>query len=357
MKRPGCRHGAALGALLAIALLGACGPGEPGGGGDGAAVKIGLLLPGSQSTRYEELDRPLFEAKMKSLGDYDVAYANAGQNADQQQRQAEAVLEDGAEVLVLGAVDSKAAVGIVAAATAKDVPVISYDRLVAGTTDLAFHVSFDNEQIGVLQANALVARLATDGIEEPSILMLNGPPSDPNAALLKRGAHRVIEETDVRILAEFDTPDWAPEAARDWVAGQLDQFPGRIDGLYAANDGTAGGAVEALKTAGIDPWPVITGQDTELAAIQRIVSGEQYMSVYKSIKVEAELAATVADQLARGQRPRVISEVDGVPTELLLPVVVTRENILETVVKEGLYTVEQICTAPLAEACAAAGIK
>ncbi|EMQ98242.1 substrate-binding domain-containing protein [Paeniglutamicibacter gangotriensis] len=113
----------------------------------------------------------------------------------------------------------------------------------------------------------------------------------------------------------------------------------------------------ALKAANVEPWPVIIGQDAELTGIQRIVSGDQFMTIYKAIKTEAELAAKFADQLARGESPTDSTDVDGVPTKLLTPVVVTRENIMDTVVKDGFYTVEQICTAEYADACAAADIK
>ncbi|MDQ0096064.1 sugar ABC transporter substrate-binding protein [Paeniglutamicibacter psychrophenolicus] len=351
----------AVGALLTATTLTACGGNNPpaasGNSSSGPAVKIGLLLPETKTTRYEAFDRPLFEAKIKSLGNYDVVYSNASQDASKQQEQAESALTDGVKVLVLDPVNAQAAASIVASAKAQDVPVISYDRLVAGTTDLAYYISFDNEQVGVLQGNALVDKLAKDGIKDPGILMVNGSPTDGNAVLFKKGAHSVIDKSDVKVLAEYDTPDWSPDKAQSFVAGQITQFTGQIDGVYAANDGTAGGAVAALKAANVTPWPVITGQDAEITGIQRIVSGDQYMTIYKAIKTEAELAATVADQLAKGETPTDATDVAGVPTKLLTPVVVTKENIMDTVVKDGFYTVAQICTAEYAKACAAANIK
>ena len=351
----------ALGALLMATTLTACGSSDPeatsSDGSAGPAVKIGLLLPETKTTRYEAFDRPLFEAKMKSLGNYDVVYSNAAQDAAKQQQQAESALTNGVKVLVLDPVNAQSAASIVASATAQEVPVISYDRLVAGTTDLAYYISFDNEQVGVLQGNALMDKLTADGTKDPSVLMVNGSPTDGNAVLFKKGAHSVFDKSEVKILAEYDTPDWSPDKAQEWVAGQVTQYTGQIDAVYAANDGTAGGAVAALKAANVEPWPVITGQDAELTGIQRIVSGDQYMTIYKAIKTEAELAATVADQLARGEAPTDSTDVDGVPTKLLTPVVVTKENIMDTVVKDGFYTVEQICTAEYADACAAADIK
>lgn len=353
-----------VGALLTATSLTACsGNNSPAASSNsastatGAAVKIGLLLPESKTTRYESFDRPLFEAKMSSLGNYSVVYSNADQDAAKQQQQAESALTDGVKVLVLDPVNAQAAASIVASAKAQNVPVISYDRLVAGTTDLAYYISFDNEKVGKLQGEALIEALQAQKIANPSILMVNGSPTDGNAVLFKKGAHSVLDNSGIKILAEYDTPDWSPDKAQTWVAGQITQFQGKINGVYAANDGTAGGAVAALKAANVTPWPVITGQDAELAAIQRIVSGDQFMTIYKAIKTEAELAATVADQLAKGQTPTDATDVAGVPTKLLTPVVVTKANIMDTVVKDGFYTVAQICTSQYASACAAENIK
>lgn len=353
----------AAGALLTVASLSGCANNTPATttSTDSAAaatpVKIGLLLPESKTARYEAFDRPLFEAKMTSLGNYQVVYSNADQDAAKQQQQAESALTDGVKVLVLDPVDAAAAASIVAAAKAQNVPVISYDRLVAGTSDLAYYISFDNQKVGEMQATALVDRLTADKTENPSILMVNGSPTDGNAVLFKKGAHSVLDASDVKVLAEYDTPDWSPDKAQTWVTGQITQFGDKINGVYAANDGTAGGSVAALKAANVKPWPIITGQDAELPGIQRIVSGDQYMTIYKAIRTEAERAAVVADMLARGESPTGATDVDGVPTELLAPVVVTKENIMDTVVKDGFYTVAEICTAEYATACAAANIK
>jgi D-xylose transport system substrate-binding protein len=133
-------------------------------------------------------------------------------------------------------------------------------------------------------------------------------------------------------------------------------------GVYAANDGTAGGAIAAMKAAGIDPLPPITGQDAEVAAIQRILAGEQYMTVYKAIKLEAEAAAEAAVALLAGEEPAGVDDtVDNgaidVPSILLEPVPVTAENVADTVIADGFWTVEDICTGDFADACAAAEIE
>jgi D-xylose transport system substrate-binding protein len=342
-------------ALLLAVTGGAagCSDSRPGPSSSSGSDSIALLLPDAKTARYETFDRPFFEARVAELGDYDVLYSNADQDAAKQQQQAESALTAGAGVLVLDAVDANAAVSIVRSANAKGVPVISYDRLIAGG-DLAYYVSFDNEKVGELQAAEFV-----DAVEDAGgggILMVNGSPTDSNAAQFREGAHRLIDASGLDVLAEYDTPDWSPDKAQAWVAAQIAQYGDEIVGVYAANDGTAGGAVAALKAANVEPFPVVTGQDAELSALQRIITGDQHMTVYKAIKPQAELAAEVAVALLNGEEVTAPMRVDGVPTTLLDPVAVTVDNILETVVADGFWTVADICTPQYVDACEAAGI-
>jgi D-xylose transport system substrate-binding protein len=333
------------------------------GGGDGEGGTIALLLPESQTARYETQDRPLFEAKVDELcPDCEVLYSNADQDSAKQLSQAEAALTNGAEVLVLDPVDGEAAGAIVAQAAAQDVPVISYDRLILNA-EVDLYISFDNEQVGVLQATALLDRLEEDGVTSGDLVMINGSPTDNNATLFKEGAHSVIDESDFTVAAESDTVDWEPSNAQSDMDGHITTVGAdNIVGVYAANDGTAGGAIAAMKAAGMDPLPPITGQDAEVAAIQRILAGEQYMTVYKAIKLEAEAAAEAAVALLRGEE---VSGADAtvdngsidVPSILLEPVPVTADNVADTVIADGFWTVEDICTPDFAEACAANGIE
>jgi D-xylose transport system substrate-binding protein len=347
--RAGRLLGAAATALLAAASLTGC----VGTGGTG--VKIALLLPDAKTARYETFDKPYFTNRINELGDFDILYSNADQDASKQQSQAEAALASGVKVLVLDPVDGAASVSIVAAANAQGVPVIAYDRFISGG-QLAFYVSFDNTNIGHLQAESLIAQLNRDKAEG-GILMVNGSPTDNNAGGFKSGAHGVIDSSGYPLLAEFDTPDWSPDKAQDWVASQITQFRGRIAAVYAANDGTASGAIAAIHAADLTPRPLVTGQDAELAAIQRIVSGDQYMTIYKDIKQEAELAAEMAVRLARGDTATGQTVIEGTPSTLLGAEVVTIDTILETVVADGVYTVDEICTPEYAAACEKAGIR
>jgi D-xylose transport system substrate-binding protein len=347
--------------LLTAGTLAACSSANtPGSGSSGAtSAKIGLLLPDSVTARYASADKPLFEAKVKELcADCTILYANADGDAAKQQQQAESMLTQGVKVLVLDPFDGKAAQSIVAEAQAKKVPVISYDRLIAGgKSDL--YISFDNEKVGELQATALVEKLKADNVPAGSgIIMINGSPTDNNATLFKKGAHSVIDTSGYKVLAEFDTPGWTPADAQAWMDGQITKFGGdKITGVYAANDGVGGAAIASMQAAGITKLPPVTGQDASLAGIQNILAGTQYMTVYKAFKPEADAAAQAAIDLINGKKPQSTSTVDGVPSVLLTPVSVTIDKIESTVVKDALYKVSDICTAQYAAACATAGIK
>src|SRR3954466_9130974 len=266
-----------------------------GAAGSGKGGKIALLLPESKTARYETQDKPLFEAKVKALcPSCQIVYSNADQDASKQQQQAEAALTQGVKVMVLDPVDGAAAAAIVNQANAKKVPVISYDRLLLNSKP-DYYVEFDSPSVGKIQGKALVDKLKADK-KSGSIVMINGAPTDNNAKLFKQGAHSVIDSSGFKVAKEFDTPDWSPDKAQS----EMDQAITSLGksgfvGVYAANDGTAGGAIAAMKAAGVDPSKIpTTGQDAELAAIQRILSGDQYMTVYKAILSEAEAAAKLA---------------------------------------------------------------
>jgi D-xylose transport system substrate-binding protein len=338
--------------------------GSNGDGGGGGTVA--LLLPESKTARYESQDRPNFVRRFEQLcPDCDLIYSNADQDAAKQQQQAEAAITKGAEVLVLDPVDAASAGSIVARAKQSDIPVISYDRLITDA-DIDYYVSFDNEQVGRLQGESLVEKLEADDNGDGTIVMINGAPTDNNAKLFKQGAHSVIDDSGLTVGKEYDTPDWSPDKAQQEME-QATTALGKTGfvGVYAANDGTAGGAIAAMKSAGIDPAQrPTTGQDAELAAIQRILAGEQYMTVYKAIKAEAEAAAELAVALVRGEDPPsglVEDEIDNgqkqVPSVLLTPVAVTKDNIQETIVKDKFWTPKQICTGQYAAACEEAGVQ
>jgi D-xylose transport system substrate-binding protein len=362
--------GAALVVITAIALTScgddttSSGSASPSAGGGGGGGTIALLLPENKTARYETQDKPLFEAKVKELcPDCEVLYSNANQDATQQQSQAEAALTNGADVLVLDPVDFASAGPMVQAANDAGVPVISYDRLITDA-NIDYYISFDNEKVGQLQGQALLDAMEANGKTGGTIVMINGAPTDNNAKEFKAGAHSVLDGK-VKIGAEFDTPDWSPDKAQT----EMDQAITKLgkdgfQGVYAANDGTAGGAVAAMKGAGIDPTTIpTTGQDAEVAAIQRILVGQQTITIYKDYNQEAPLAAELAVAALRGETPEGITLVNvnnglkDVPSIILDPVAVTIDNINDTVIADGLWKVSDICTAAYADACKQAGIE
>lgn len=366
-RTPRRKIAALVGSVALIALpvtVAACGSDDDGGGG-GKGGTIALLLPESKTARYESQDRPNFEARVKTAcPDCTIIYSNADQDPAKQQSQAEAALTKGAKVLVLDPVDAASAGAIVARAKQQKVPVVSYDRLITDA-DVDYYVSFDNVQVGKLQGESLSAKLKEDGNAAGPIVMINGAPTDNNAKLFKQGATTALTAAGVKIGKQYDTPDWSPDKAQTEMEQAITALGKTgFTGVYAANDGTAGGAIAAMTGNGVDPKKTpTTGQDAELAAIQRILEGTQFMTVYKAIKPEAQAAADIAVALAQGKDlpgGLVNGKTDNgklqVPSVLLTPVAVTTDNIQDTIIKDGFWKASEVCTAEYASACKAAGI-
>lgn len=357
------RSMAAMAAVVAggSLLLSACSSNEPttpGGSASGGAnqsYKIGFLLPETAVARYESKDKPYFEAKLKELcPSCEFLYDNANSDVSAQQQQANSMLTQGVNVLVVDPIDGKAAASIVAAAKAKNVPVVAYDRLI-DSPDLTFVISNDYEKVGQLQGQALVDKLKEDGVPAGAgILMMNGAATDNNAGNIKKGALSVIEPSGYKVLASTDT--WDPAAAQKWVAGQITRFGADIKGVYSANDGNAGGAIAAFKAAGQEV-PPLTGLDASLAGLQAILAGDQYMTTYNAFKTEAEAAASAAYDLAQGKTPPSTAKVNNIPASLNPPQAITAENIQSVIVADGFFTAAEICTAEYKAACEKYGIK
>ncbi|TLQ42224.1 sugar ABC transporter substrate-binding protein [Streptomyces marianii] len=370
-RRPWTRGGparalAAATAAAALAGLTACGTageaGEDAGGTSGAdGFTIGLLLPDVHTARWATADKPLIQAKVKALcPDCRLLHAYASADVATQQQQIESMIAKGAKVLILDPVDDKALRSSIARARDANVPVVSYDRLAQGP--ISAYSSYDSEEIGRIQAQELLKAMGPKA-RGGQIVMMNGDPTDPNTRDLRRGALSVLQGK-VKIARSYYTGGWIPENAfRNMSAAIAELGPDRIDGVLSANDGLAGGVVTALKAAGVKPLPPVTGQDADLSAVRRIVKGEQYMTVYKSFEAEAEAAAEMAVALGRGEklddvaRDRVRNDTDDDIPAVLGPLVpVTADNIEETVVENGLYTVDQICTPAVEAACRKAGL-
>ncbi|MFF7212394.1 sugar ABC transporter substrate-binding protein [Streptomyces sp. NPDC008238] len=355
---------AAVSMALSVAACGKAGDDKADGGSSSTGSKsktIGLLLPDSVTARYDKFDKPLFEAKVKELcADCDVQYANAAGDSGKQAQQVSTMITKGVKVIVISAQDAAAIKTSVQSAVDKGIKVIAYDRLAQGP--VSAYVSFDNEKVGELQGQALLDSLGAKAKPSANVVMINGDDADPNAAMFKAGAHKVLDGK-VKIAYE-QSGLWKDTVANQKMTAAITQLKAKnIAGVYAANDGMAGGIATALKGAGISGIP-LTGQDAELAGIQRIIAGTQSSTVYKAFKPEADAAAQLAVNLIEGKDISSLATTsltsgsgDKVPSQLLTPVSVTKANVNDTVIADKLYSVAEICTAEFADACKAAGIQ
>ena len=312
---------------------------------------VAFLLAGSNSTRWEQWDEPSFRARVElTCPRCEYVTRNAEGDPATQVRQLDQVLADGADVIVLNAVTAERGEELVQ--TAGSVPVVAYDRFVAGAD---YYVSYDADAIGLRMARAAVA-----GLEPRSgVLIVNGAQTDPNGVAIKKAVHQVLAAKRMKVLAELDPESWSADEARVWVEKQLAGRQTGVAAILAANDAQAQGVAEALTASGVGPraWPVVTGQDADLEALRRIVAGQQTLTVYKSFPREAEQAADIAVALATGGTVTGAEPVEGVDSFIFEPVVVTLQNLTDTVVRDGIYSTEQLCAGDLEERCTELGLR
>ncbi len=319
-----------------------------GGKGQSSAAsgKDGPLIGFSMDTLKEarwQADRDAFVKRAQELGArVDVQSANSDDT--QQMRDVQSLLAAGAKVLVIAAHDGTAMGKAVDLAGKAGVPVIAYDRLIT-KSDLAMYLSFDNEHVGELQAKYLVDHLSGG---KGRIVCIYGSQADNNAKLFKAGQDKVlapfVKRGDIQIVRADWAEDWKPENAKRITDAAITS--GRFDAVLASNDGTAGGAIQSLTEAGLAGKVLVTGQDSELAACQRIARGTQAMTIYKPIKSLAATAAEDAVKMATG-KAIVAREVTpngkiDVPSVLEDVNVVTKDNMVQTVVKSGFHTYDEI---------------
>ncbi|MFJ9818542.1 substrate-binding domain-containing protein [Streptomyces sp. NPDC101151] len=349
---------AALVAGLMTMPLAACG-GNDETGAD--SFTVGLLLPSRALPRWERFDKPLIEKRLKDLCPRcAMEYANADNDAMRQQQQMSSMITKGVRVLILDAADTRVLRSSIQEARNAGVPVVAYDRLAEGP--ISGFVSFDGAQVGRLQGEALLKAMG-DRAKDRNVVMMNGDPASPNAAWFRKGAMSVLTGK-VRIGRSYDTPGWTTDHAHaDMSAAIAAMGPGRIDGVLAANDAIAAGAIAALKSAGVRELPPVTGQDADLEALRRIIKGEQLMTVYKPFRAEAAAVAAMAVALGRGGNANDVATttVDSpttkdIPAVLLAPRAVTVGTIKQTLVRDGVFTLGRICTPELRAACDKAGL-
>ncbi|UXA17560.1 sugar ABC transporter substrate-binding protein [Mycobacterium sp. SMC-4] len=349
--------------LLVTAVIGvgltvtACGSNSDSTDAQGGG-KIGVILPDTKSSvRWETRDRPALAAAFENAG---VAYTiqNAEGSADTMATIADGMIADGVTVLAIVNLDSDSGASIQQKAATQGVKTIDYDRLtLGGSADV--YVSFDNNTVGELQGQGLVDCL---GGQPANVVFLNGSPTDNNATLFSAGAHSVVDATpSITIVGEQAVPDWDNDKAVTIFEQLYTAADGRVDGVYAANDGLAGSVVSILeknRRAGQVP---VTGQDATVEGLQNILAGTQCMTVYKSATEEANALAEVAIALAAGEQPETTStsrdDTGGrdVPSVLLTPKSITKDNI-DVVFDDGGQSKDEVCAGQFAPMCAAADL-
>jgi D-xylose transport system substrate-binding protein len=303
-------------------------------------LKIGISFATLQEERWQH-DRDIFCAEAKKLGvDVLVAAANADENL--QNSQCENLITQGVKALVVVAQNGDTASAIVASAHKAKIPVIAYDRMIKNC-DLDLYVSFDSVKVGELMAD-YVCKMKPSG----SYFIINGSPTDNNAHLVREGFGNVLKNyPNIKVVFEQWCDSWSPEKALKYVENGLTQFKNNVDAILCANDGTAGGAVQALAEQKLDGKVPTTGQDAELAACKRVVAGTQAVTIYKPIKQIATNAARVAVQMAKKQKVTGINTTTDngkikVPSVMLVPIQVDAKNMKSVIVADKFHTEAEI---------------
>jgi len=337
---------------LAVPFVG-CAPAAPAAPAetpkaDTVKVKVGVSLPTQREERWVR-DKEAME-KWAKEANVDLLVQVADADQAQQAQQVENLLTQGIKVLILAPHDASASAELVKKANDEGVPVISYDRLVTGSDKLNYYLSFDNEKVGKLQGQYLV-----DNVKKGNVILFAGAPTDNNAKLFFTGAMSVIQpkidSKDYTVLggAEFQqvaTDNWVPANAQNRASNVLTANAGKeVAGVLAPNDGTAGGIIEAFKAANVK-LPVITGQDSEVAAIKRIAGGEQSMDIFKDTRELAKAAIDMAVKIAKGEKVDTNGKVNNgtidVPSILLDPKVVTKDNYKAMLIDSGYIKASDI---------------
>jgi D-xylose transport system substrate-binding protein len=330
---------------------------------------VGVILPDTtSSTRYTLYDAPLLKQALSAAGITPDVQNSQGATSKQASI-AQSMIGESAKAIILDSIDQTSGASIEQQADQAGVKVIDYDRVNLGGT-APYYVSFDNEEVGKLQAQSMVDCLTQDGVTNPKIIMMDGGTDvDNNAVLFKAGAHSVLDplqsQGKLQIVQEAVVKGWDVNQAAPTFTQALTAAGGQVDGVLAANDDIANAVIGVLKQSGLNGHVVVTGQDSGVEGLQNIITGQQSMTVFKNVKFEANAAAQLAIALASGKSPSdaglTMSKFDD-PKDpshniqaLLLPTqVITQANISD-VIKAGALTKAQICKG-IESDCSALGI-
>jgi D-xylose transport system substrate-binding protein len=308
----------------------------------GEQVYIGFSMDTLKEERWQR-DKALVEARAAEVGaKLDVPVANGDDKA--QVNQCNDLLTKGVDVLIIAPHNGEIAASIVEAAHAKGVRVISYDRLIKNS-DVDLYVSHQVEKMGEMQG-----KYALDHVPKGNYVLIGGAPTDNNALLLRKGQMNVLkpaaDRKDIEIISDQFAKEWKADEALRYTADAITKTNGNIQAVVASNDGTASGAISALEAAGLGGKVLVTGQDAQLDAVQKIAAGKQTMTIYKPIKPLADSAVDSALKFARGEQVEAKDKINNgkidVPSILQEPVAVDKDNLMSTVVKDGYHKLEDV---------------
>ncbi len=306
---------------------------------------IGLSLDTLKEERWQH-DRDTFIAAAEKLG-ATVIVQSANSDDTRQVRDVESLISRNVDVLVIVPHNGDAMTRAVKSANEAKIPVIAYDRLIKNCA-IDYYLSFDNVKVGEAQAAYAVAHLPKD--RPAKIVRIYGAPTDNNAKMFKQGQDNILDPLikagKITVLHEDWALDWKPENGKKIMNAAITKSGRSIDALVASNDGTAGGAIQALSEEGIAGKVLVTGQDADLAACQRIMRGTQAMTVYKPLKNLATLAARIAVEVAKGVKPATTGTLDNgakqVPSVFEKVISVDKENMATTVVADGFHRAAEL---------------
>jgi D-xylose transport system substrate-binding protein len=368
--------------LLAVAasasmILAGCGANStPSGGtgdssapapaGGGSAGKVGVILPETAtSARWEGFDRPMLQAALTAQG-FEVDIQNAQGDNQKFSTLADGMINQGVKVLIIAPSDPEVGAAVEAKAKKAGIPTIDYDRpSLGGSAD--YYVSFDNEKVGEIQGQGLADKLK----DKPggSVIQIEGAPTDNNATLFGNGHDKVLkplyESGALKLVQKQAIADWDNQVGGTTFEQILTANGGKVDGVVAANDGLAGAVITVLKKNGLNGKVPVTGQDATADGLQAILRGDQYLTIFKPIKQEAEATAKLAAALAKGDKAGADAVATGtlhdpkgnreIKSVLLQPKLITKAEV-KTVVTEGYVKAADICVADTQAACTELGI-
>jgi D-xylose transport system substrate-binding protein len=306
-------------------------------------IKIGLSMDTLKAARWG-IDRDVITAECNKQG-VGVLVQSADSNDALQNSQAENLLTQGIQCLVVVAHNAKSCANIVTAAHKMGVPVLSYDRLILDS-DVDAYVSFDNVKVGELMASTLV-KIKPKG----NYVLMGGAPTDYNAILVRKGQRNILDplvkQGDIKIVGDQWSNDWLAVNALKNMENILTENGNKVDAVVDSYDGTAGGSIQALTEQGLQGKVLVSGQDAELAACQRIVAGTQTMTVYKPVPLLATKGADIAIALAKHEPlPKTNVTTNNnkidVPSYFLDPIPVTKDNMVDTVIADGYHKMEEV---------------